>query len=253
MNFSQFKNRYVITGELVVENALHIGSGKIEGDFDSAFIKTGENGYYIPGSSFKGYLRNKVEGFLVGAPFGLKVGADLLNEGDVFGIFGYTSSDISKDDKVKDRLSKILDGTFKNFASKLHISDLQIIAENTKEITKEVTRDGIKISRKTGATVKGAKFDYNVIEKGNKFSLEMTLENIEDYQLEIIMLGLKDILSGDLFGGKLSRGIGKCKLELKSCKFVDSSDKESLKNYIFKGDLKNKDINTLNKITKISL
>lgn len=249
MNFSQFKNKYVIKGELVVENALHIGSGKAEGDFDSAFIKTGENGYYIPGSSFKGYLRSKVEGFLVGAPFGLKVGTDLLNEGDVFGIFGYTSSDVSKDNKVKERLSKILGKDFKNFASKLHISDLQIMNENTKE----VTRDGIKISRKTGATVKGAKFDYNVIEKGNKFSLKMTLENIEDYQLEIIMLGLKDILSGDLFGGKLSRGIGKCRLELKSCNFVDSNDKESLKNYIFKGDLKNKDVNTLNKITKISL
>ena len=249
MNFSQFKNRYVITGELVVENALHIGSGKAEGDFDSAFIKTGENGYYIPGSSFKGYLRSKVEGFLVGAPFGLKVGTDLLNEGDVFGIFGYTSSDISKDDKVKERLSKILGKDFKNFASKLHISDLKIMDNNAKE----VTRDGIKISRKTGATVKGAKFDYNVIEKGNRFLLEMTLENVEDYQLEIIMLGLKDILSGDLFGGKLSRGIGKCRLELKSCNFVDSNDKESLKNYIFKGDLKNKDVNALNKITKISL
>ncbi|MBC2849962.1 hypothetical protein H5J22_00615 [Cetobacterium sp. 8H] len=249
MNFSQFKNRYVITGELVVENALHIGSGKVEGDFDSAFIKTGENGFYIPGSSFKGYLRSKVEGFLVGAPFELKVGADLLNEGDVLAIFGYTSSDISKDDKVKERLSKILGKDFKNFASKLHISDLQIV-DNT---AKEVTRDGIKISRKTGATVKGAKFDYNVIEKGNRFEFEMTLENIEDYQLEIIMLGLKDILSGDLFGGKLSRGIGKCRLELKTCKFVDSKDKESLKNYIFKGELKNKDLNTLNKITKISL
>ncbi|MGL4672154.1 MAG: RAMP superfamily CRISPR-associated protein [Cetobacterium sp.] len=249
MNFSQFKNKYVITGELVVENALHIGSGKVEGDFDSAFIKTGENGYYIPGSSFKGYLRSKVEGYLVGAPFGLKVGNDLLNEGDVLGIFGYTSSDISKDDKVKDRLNKILGADFKNFASKLHISDLQIVDTTSKE----VTRDGIKISRKTGATVKGAKFDYNVIEKGNKFSLEMTLENIEDYQLELIMLGLKDIISGDLFGGKLSRGIGKCKLELKTCKFVDSNDKESLKNYIFKGELKNKEVKSLDKITKISL
>ncbi|SJZ81423.1 CRISPR-associated protein, Csx7 family [Cetobacterium ceti] len=250
MNFSQFKNKYIIKGELIVENALHIGSGKVEGDFDSAFIKTGENGYYIPGSSFKGYLRSKVEGLLVGAPFGLKVGMDILNEGDVLGIFGYTSSDISKDDKIKERLNRILGKDFKNFASKIHISDLPIII---KDDIKEVTRDGIKISRKTGATVKGAKFDYNVIEKGNRFDLEITLENIEDYQLEIIMLGLKDILSGDLFGGKLSRGIGKCRLELKTCNFVDSKDKESLKNYIFKGNLKNKDINTLNKITKISL
>ncbi|MGL6132172.1 MAG: RAMP superfamily CRISPR-associated protein [Fusobacteriaceae bacterium] len=249
MNFSQFKNKYIIKGELLVQNALHIGSGKLEGDFDAGFIKTGEKGYYIPGSSFKGYLRSKLEGFLVGSPFELKVGESVLNEADVFSIFGYTSSDIGNDEKVKKRLSKILGGEFKNFASKIHISDLQILNSDAKEFT----RDGIKISRKTGATVKGAKFDYNVIEKGNKFNFEMSIENIEEYGLELIMLGLRDIINGDLFGGKLSRGIGKCKLDLKECHFVDSKDKESLKNYIFKGELKSKDINSVNKIKVISL
>lgn len=249
MDFSQFKNKYIITGELNVETALHIGSSRVEGDLDAEFIKTGENGYYIPGSTFKGYLRSKVEGFVVGSPFNLKVGNEILNEADVFAIFGYTGSDVGKNEIIKDRLEKILGKKYDNFASKLHISDLEIEGENNKS----VMRDGIKISRKTGATIKGAKFDYNVLEKNNKFKFEMVLENISDFQLELVMLGLKDILAGDLFGGKISRGIGKCKLELKRCEFVDTTDKKSLENYIFKGTLKEKDIKSLKEITKISL
>lgn len=249
MNFSKFENRYVIKGSLVVKNALHIGSGKVEGDFDSAFIKTGKNGYYIPGSTFKGYLRSKVEALLVGSPFGLKTNNELLNEADVLAIFGYTDSDISKNEDVKNRLKTILGKEYKNFSSKLHIADLPIKSKETKE----VTRDGIRISRKTGATVKGAKFDYNVIEEGNIFEFEMTLENIEKYQLELVILGLKDIMNEDLFGGKISRGIGKCKLELTSCEYVNAEDKESLKNYIFDGKLKKKEIKEVTKIENITL
>lgn len=249
MNFKDFKNKYIIEGELVVETALHIGSGKVEGDCDSPFIKSGDNGFYIPGSTFKGYLRSKVEGYLVGSPFNIKVGGDLLNEGDVLSIFGYTSSDI-KDEKIKDRIEKVLGKPFKNFASKIHIQDLPIVDEKVRE----VTRDGIKISRKTGATVKGAKFDYNVIEKGNKFNLSITLENIDKYQLELIMLGLQDLKSGDLFGGKLSRGIGKCKLKLTKYSYVDVNDKNSLKDYVFNGKLTQKnDIDSLGKFKKLSI
>ena len=58
----------------------------------------------------------------------------------------------------------------------------------------------------------------------------MEIENIEKYQLDLVALALKDIIEGDLFGGKLSRGIGKCRLEIKNIEYVD---KTNLKNYIF--------------------
>ena len=38
MDFSTFKNKYVITGELTVKTALHIGSGKEKDDRDAPFI-----------------------------------------------------------------------------------------------------------------------------------------------------------------------------------------------------------------------
>ena len=96
---------------------------------------------------------------------------------------------------------------------------------------KYVTRDGIKIDRNTGATKKGAKFDYDVVPAGTEFDLNIELENIENYQLDLIGLALNDILkdNGDLFGGKTSRGIGKCRLKDLKMKYVTSDDKEKLR------------------------
>ena len=67
----------------------------------------------------------------------------------------------------------------------------------------------------------------------------MELDNIEDYQLDLIKVALIDILEeGDLFGGKISRGIGKCKLTLEKVKFIDAKNKEDLKNYILNKKMK---------------
>ena len=94
----------------------------------------------------------------------------------------------------------------------------------------KLRRDGIKISRDTGATDAGAKFDYDIIPAGSKFKFRIELENVEAYQLDLIALALKDIHDeGDLFGGKLSRGIGRCKLENLKIRYVDRSN---LKKYI---------------------
>ena len=86
------------------------------------------------------------------------------------------------------------------------------------------------IDRNTGATKDSAKFDYDVIPAGSKFKFSIELENIEEYQLDLIALALKDMYDeGDLFGGKLSRGIGKCKIENLKIEYVNKSN---LKKYI---------------------
>lgn len=249
MNYKEFKNKYVIKGKLIVITGLHIGGGIIEGDNDAPFIKNRSGEYYIPGSSFKGYLRSKVEGFLVGEPFGLHLNGDILNEADVLAIFGYTKLEKEKDEKIKQRLKKLL-GDIDNFKSKIYIPDLIISSENK---VKKSTRDGIRISRETGAVVKSAKFNYDILEKDTTFEFEMILENIEDYQIELIMLGLRDIMSEDLFGGKLSSGIGKCKLKLTECNYIDVDDKKALEKYIFDNKLQKKNIEELKKIKKISM
>ena len=68
MDFSIFNNKYIIKGRLKVLTALHIGSGVEEDGHDAPFItvdKSPKNKiFYIPGSSFRGYLSTKLERLL---------------------------------------------------------------------------------------------------------------------------------------------------------------------------------------------
>lgn len=255
MDFSTFKNKYILTGKIVVLNALHIGSGKETDDRDAPFISLDDDkNFYIPGSTFRGYLSTKLERFLdSGNGFKIKNNGEELNEADVKLIFGYTNLDkletkINDEDneedrklkennkKIQDRIIKKLNSKnlkeVKSLAGRIHISDMPVLKN-----VKYITRDGIKIDRNTGATEKRAKFDYDVVPAGTEFDLNIELENIENYQLDLIGLALNDILkdNGDLFGGKTSRGIGKCRLKDLKMKYVTSDDKEKLKKYIFEG------------------
>lgn len=255
MDFSTFENKYILTGKIVVLNALHIGSGKETDDRDAPFISLDDDkNFYIPGSTFRGYLSTKLERFLdSGNGFKIKNNGEELNEADVKLIFGYTNldkletkindKDNEEDRKLKENNRKIQDRIIrklnaknldevKSLAGRIHVSDMPVLKD-----VKYVTRDGIKIDRNTGATEKGAKFDYDVVPAGTEFELNIELENIENYQLDLIGLALNDILkdNGDLFGGKTSRGIGKCRLKDLKMKYVTSDDKEKLKKYIFEG------------------
>ena len=253
MDFSTFKNKYILTGKIVVLNALHIGSGKETDDRDAPFISLdNDKNFYIPGSTFRGYLSTKLERFLdSGNGFKIKNNGEELNEADVKLIFGYTNldkletkindKDNEEDRKLKENNRKIQDKIIrklnaknldevKSLAGRIHVSDMPVLKD-----VKYVTRDGIKIDRNTGATEKRAKFDYDVVPAGTEFELNIELENIENYQLDLIGLALNDILkdNGDLFGGKTSRGIGKCRLKDLKMKYVTSDDKEKLRKYIF--------------------
>lgn len=255
MDFSTFKNKYILTGKIVVLNALHIGSGKETDDRDAPFISLDDDkNFYIPGSTFRGYLSTKLERFLdSGNGFKIKNNGEELNEADVKLIFGYTNldkletkindKDNEEDRKIKENNRKIQDRIIrklnaknldevKSLAGRIHVSDMPVLKD-----VKYLTRDGIKIDRNTGATEKRAKFDYDVVPAGTEFELNIELENIENYQLDLIGLALNDILkdNGDLFGGKTSRGIGKCRLKDLKMKYVTSDDKEKLKKYIFEG------------------
>ena len=255
MDFSTFKNKYILTGKIVVLNALHIGSGREKDDRDAPFISLDDDkNFYIPGSTFRGYLSTKLERFLdSGNGFKIKNNGEELNEADVKLIFGYTNldkletkindKDNEEDRKLKENNRKIQDRIIrklnaknldevKSLAGRIHVSDMPVLKD-----VKYLTRDGIKIDRNTGATEKRAKFDYDVVPAGTEFDLNIELENIENYQLDLIGLALNDILkdNGDLFGGKTSRGIGKCRLKDLKMKYVTSDDKEKLKKYIFEG------------------
>jgi len=60
--FDHLVNRYLITGQLVVQDsALHVGGGYSEADVDMPVVKDARNKPYVPGSSFRGVVRSLVE------------------------------------------------------------------------------------------------------------------------------------------------------------------------------------------------
>ena len=256
MDFSVFKNKYFIEGDLTVLTALHIGSGKEEGEHDAPFMSEDGN-FYIPGSSFRGYLRTKLERFLLDEnnfKFKDKKTQDILNMADVLLLFGYTNLFTEEDntDDIKNRVKKKLNFTdkekesFSSMAGRIHIADMPIVSD-----VNSIRRDGIKIDRNTGATKASAKFDYDIIPAGSKFKFTIELDNIEEYQLDLIALALKDIYDeGDLFGGKLSRGIGKCQLKDIKIQYVD---KNNLKKYIFEKKKSDMDKNNFFKFENLEL
>jgi CRISPR-associated RAMP protein (TIGR02581 family) len=234
MDFSKFENRYVIEGLLSAEN-IHIGSGRASGDEDAPTIRYENNLAYIPGSSFRGHLRAKLEGLM---GLGLTVADREIDDLDIKMMFGYTNMD-QKDQEIVNKRTGIKSGSL---AGKIHIEDLVIVHNK-----KDSIRDGIAIDRNTGTTKKGAKFDYNVIEDA-QFNLRITVENAEDYELDLLNIGF-NLMKEDIFGGKTSRGIGKSKLMIEKVRYVEKSN---LKDYLFTGEMKEGSREILNK-GKISL
>ena len=233
MDFSKFCNKYMISGSLKMES-IHIGSGKAEGEADAPTIRYNNGLAYIPGSSFRGHLRAKLEGV---TELGLMVDGRDIDRLDIMGIFGYTNLSKDNQEELYDRIGV----KSSSMAGKIHISDLKIV-----ENKKDRKRDGIAIDRNTGTTKNGAKFDYNVLEDV-EFNLEISLENLEDYELDLVNIGL-NMIKNDIFGGKTSRGIGRSELEINEVKYVE---KENLKDYLFKGKMKTgtQEILEKNKIT----
>ena len=271
MSFLEFKNKYIISGKLNVETALHISSGIEEGEKDAPFItvdnKSENKKFYIPGSSFRGYLRSQLERLLSKENkfifFIDKNENKTLNEGEVKLIFGYTNllktekkdgkdkyvededvirrvleeflennmiDRILKDKAKKDEEAQKEGKKYSSMAGKIHISDMEVIDD-----IDSVQRDGIEIDRETGATKRGGKFNYDIIPAKTKFKFEMELDNIEEHQLDLIKLALINIREGDLFGGKLARGIGKCKLEIDKIEYVDITN---IEDYILRNEKK---------------
>ena len=123
-------------------------------------------------------------------------------------------------------------------ASKIFFSDLKLI--DWAGVTQ--IRDGVVIDRDSEKAVEGLKYDFEVIPAGAVFTFEIRLENPrKPDDLALTCLGLNEFQSGlGHLGGKRSRGLGNCILEVTEAYQVDFTDKNQLKNYLLKTQLHEK-------------
>lgn len=242
---NKFENKYIIKGVICSESPLHIGTGSE--DFSPTAVDNGvirdENGNpFIPGTSLKGTLRSFMERILPSLYSKDKYWAcDILGESctnDKY-LKSIKESKDTDENKAKEiyehecSVCRLFGG--KAFASKIHVSDCRLIGN--KAYTQK--RDGVAIDRDTLTGADGKKYDFECVASGTKFNFEMTIDNLDDEQKELVNIILSCLKNGDLqVGGKTSAGLGYIKLiDIK----VFKVDRSNLKDYYLNGIENNED------------
>jgi CRISPR-associated RAMP protein (TIGR02581 family) len=229
--FDIFKNRLEITGRLTTVTALRISKGRSTEPIgsDLPVIKDALGRPLIPGSSFKGALRSRLESFLRGIDPNLA--EDPAN---------YTSS--TRNNQVKDlkvkyknddlnltqELIDLTDHIGSLFgtpwiASKFQVRDLTVQPDAWFGQYQE--RDGVAIDRDTETAADGKLYDYQVVPAATPFDFKAVVENAQDWELGLLMIGLHQFETEQIpLGGGRSRGLGVVKLEIDNMRWIDVED-----------------------------
>jgi CRISPR-associated RAMP protein (TIGR02581 family) len=215
----KFISRVKITGSISVETGLRIGVGKVPevSSTDMPVIKDIYGRPFIPGSSFKGVLRSNIESL-----------ARTINNKPNFWTCDMIDDENEACVKKEDR-DKISKEEWKNYvknksctvcwlfgspwvASRVIIPDMMVKDWKDAFVT---VRDSVAILRDTETAKPKSKYDFEVISKGTEFSLEIILENPEDWEIGLILYGLDMFNKGYAFlGGNVSRGLGKVSINI---------------------------------------
>lgn len=166
-----------------------------------AFYKDGKQVPVIPGTSIKGVFRSSAEELV--KAIGLEP-CDVLNRPCGRGIDKKLSSKDKYDKSCP--ICKLFGTT--TMKSRIYFSDAYV--EGDYKIGK---RTSVGIDRITGASKRGALFDFEYVEYG-KFKSQIKLKNFFEWQLKLLF-DLFDRVNDGLitFGGLTSKGFGKIKID----------------------------------------
>lgn len=232
--FDTFKNRLEITGTLWTVTALRISAGRSTEPIgsDLPVIKDAFGRPLIPGASFKGALRSRLESFLRGI-----VGSDrcLVANPAIEEEWSITSTEMKslKEQNTTDAAltaaivqnTDLVSHLFGSpwIASKFQVRDLTVSSENWFGQYQE--RDGVAIDRDTETAADGKLYDYQVVPTGTSFEFKAVVENAEEWELGLLTIGLHQFETEQIpLGGGRSRGLGVVKLELDQMQWFDTED-----------------------------
>jgi CRISPR-associated RAMP protein (TIGR02581 family) len=232
--FDTFKNRLEITGSLTTVTALRISAGRSTEPIgsDLPVIKDALGKPLIPGSSFKGALRSRLESFLRGI-----VGSDrkLVASPAIENEWSITAQEMKQikqnfpdDQALTDEILKHTDLVSHLFgspwiASKFQVRDLTVQPDAWFGQYQE--RDGVAIDRDTETAADGKLYDYQVVPAATPFDFKAVVENAHDWELGLLMIGLHQFETEQIpLGGGRSRGLGVVKLEIDKMRWIDVED-----------------------------
>lgn len=269
--FDIFKNRLELAGVLTTVTALRISQGRSTEPIgsDLPVVKDAVGRPLIPGSSFKGAMRSRLESFLRGIDIKLAANPAIEAEWSITnewlngrnGIKEEVEQELKriypKEDQSSQRIGKkdelltqtilaetdLVSRLFGSpwLSSKFQVRDLTVLPDTWFGQYQE--RDGVAIDRDTETAADGKLYDFQVVPAGTLFQFHAIVENAEEWELGLLMIGLHQFESEQIpLGGGRSRGLGVVKLENLKIKWFDArsatnprgTDPEKLKSYLKK-------------------
>lgn len=117
-------------------------------------------------------------------------------------------------------------------ASKFQVRDLTVVTDTWFGQYQE--RDGVSIDRDTETAADGKLYDFQVVPAGTQFEFKAIVENTEEWELGLLMIGLHQFETEQIpLGGGRSRGLGVVKLEIDKMYWLDVNNKaEKLLTYL---------------------
>src|ERR687886_2198165 len=226
--FDTFKNRLEITGTLTTVTALRISAGRSTEPIgsDLPVIKDAFGRPLIPGASFKGALRSRLESFLRGIdPSLAEDPANFTSPTKNNQVKVFKEQHKDNDLALTQALIGITDEVSRLFgspwiASKFQVRDLTVLPEYWFGQYQE--RDGVAIDRDTETAADGKLYDFQVVPAGTPFEFRAVVENAEEWELGLLMIGLHQFETEQIpLGGGRSRGLGVVKLDINQMWWFD--------------------------------
>lgn len=267
--FYTFQNRLLLQGTLTATTALRISAGRNADatTVDLPLLKDSLGKPFIPGSSFKGVLRSRVESLLrTLAPANQLarwacnplddsercVQPGKLREGkawsaytlaDPVGIDDLHAEAAAREERAKaqaekqkqyrrkdDFLCELVEehtclacGLFGSpwLAAHVQVRDWQV--DEQFWFDQFLVRDGVAIDRDTETVSDQKLYSYEVIPAGTRFTGTVLAENLDAWQLGLLLTGLREFAYGLALGGATSRGLGSVTLtwDEESSRYID--------------------------------
>jgi CRISPR-associated RAMP protein (TIGR02581 family) len=226
--FQVFKNRLELQGTLETVTALRISQGRSTEPIgsDLPVVKDALGKPFIPGASFKGALRSRLESFLRGVNPELADDPNQLVSPDRMTRIRDLKEQFKENDQaLTDALWAQTDLASRLFgspwiASKFQVRDLTVKTETWFGQYQE--RDGVSIDRDTETAADGRLYDFQVVPAGTEFEFRAVIENAEEDELGLLMIGLHQFETEQIpLGGGRSRGLGVVKLSIDHAWWID--------------------------------
>ncbi len=213
-NQAKVIKKIIIKADIKTCSPLRIGSGGTDGITDILILKDKQGRAFIPSTSLAGVLRSKI--------------SSIYSEAAAEKLFGR----IGKDDSDSNANQ-----------SMINISDVIL------EKGEQIHRNGVKINEITGVGEKGAKYDFEALDRGAQGSLnieitirrhdidtavqtDMTHSGARDSYSEMAYT-LADLLSSGIQVGSLTtKGYGEIKSDAALCYEFDFSQKTAAQNWL---------------------